>query len=64
MTGDIIIEIMFGWPGVQRSAPEAAQAHDYSLVQGIVLVIAPTVIVTTFIANLLHGWMDPRIGYP
>lgn len=63
VTGGIIIETMFAWPGVGRLAYEAAQARDYPLMQGIVLMIALTVILATFVADLLYGWVDPRIRY-
>ena len=38
-------------------------AQDYAVVQGVVLVVAVTVVVSSLIVDILYGWLDPRIQY-
>jgi peptide/nickel transport system permease protein len=61
--GMIVVETVFAWPGVGRLAYQAALSRDFPLVQGIVLMIALIVILATLLADILYGWLDPRIRY-
>ena len=59
MSGALVIETVFGWPGL-GSALRSAGSGDSALVVGIVLVIATGVLVTNVLTDLLYLWIDPR----
>jgi peptide/nickel transport system permease protein len=59
--GAIVIETIFGLPGVGRLLVTAIQQRNYVVVQGGVLVIAALFIFVTLLCDLLYGWLDPRI---
>ena len=61
LSGAIITETVFSWPGIGRLLIEAIQTRDYPLVQGVVLVIAVTYVVVNTFVDLLYGFIDPRI---
>ena len=61
--GQVLIETVFGIPGLGRLAVEALFSRDYAIVQGIVLVIALFVVVCNLIVEISYGWIDPRIHY-
>ena len=60
MTGSVVIEIVFGLPGVGRLFVEGALNRDYPVVMGVVIVFAATIIVLNTLADLLYGYLDPR----
>jgi peptide/nickel transport system permease protein len=59
LSGALVIETVFNWPGL-GSALRSAGAGDSDLVVGIVLVIATGVLVTNVLLDLLYLWIDPR----
>jgi len=61
--GAIQTETVFSWPGIGRLVYEALMARDYPILQGAFLIISITVIVANFIADILYGYLDPRIKY-
>jgi peptide/nickel transport system permease protein len=61
--GQVLIETVFGIPGLGRLAVEALFSRDYAIVQGIVLIIAVIVVVCNLIVEISYGWLDPRIRY-
>jgi ABC-type dipeptide/oligopeptide/nickel transport system permease component len=61
--GAVIIETVFGWPGVGRLAVDAIFNRDIPMIQGIVLVGAVIFVVVNLIVDLLYGILDPRIRY-
>jgi len=61
--GSIVVETVFGWPGIGRLAYESTFARDYPLIQGIVVMIAIIVIGVNLLSDILYGWLDPRIRY-
>ena len=63
LTGTIITETIFAWPGVGRLLIQAISFRDYPLVQGCILFIAATYVAMNLIVDLLYGWLDPRIRY-
>lgn len=62
LTGAILTETIFAWPGLGRLLIQAIAHRDYPLVQGCVLLIASTYIVVNLAADLLHGLLDPRVA--
>jgi len=63
LTGAIITETIFSWPGLGRLLIQAIRLRDYPLVQGGVLVIALTYVVVNLLTDLVYAALDPRIRY-
>jgi ABC-type dipeptide/oligopeptide/nickel transport system permease component len=61
LTGAIITEQIFSWPGLGRLLLDSISKRDYPQVQASILVIALTYIFVNFISDLLYGVVDPRI---
>ncbi|HEU4522929.1 MAG TPA: ABC transporter permease [Thermoanaerobaculia bacterium] len=61
LTGAIITEQIFSWPGLGRLLIQSINSRDYPQVQASILVIALTYIMVNFISDLLYGVADPRI---
>jgi peptide/nickel transport system permease protein len=61
--GSIVIEQVFGWPGLGRLSLAAIQQRDYGVVQGIVLFVATGFVLVNFAVDLVYLWLDPRIRY-
>ncbi len=63
LAGTVVIETVFGRPGIGRLIVDAILNKDFPLVQGIVLVIAISYVVVNLIVDLLYAFLDPRIRY-
>jgi ABC-type dipeptide/oligopeptide/nickel transport system permease component len=63
LTGAIITEQIFSWPGLGRLLITSITTRDYPQVQASILVIAVTYILVNFASDLLYGVVDPRIKY-
>ncbi|MFD1911206.1 ABC transporter permease [Halodurantibacterium flavum] len=61
VAGAIVVESVFGWPGIGRLLVVAVSQRDLAVVQGLVLVIAVTMVLANLIVDLLYGLLDPRI---
>ena len=61
LTGAIITEQIFSWPGLGRLLITSISNRDYPQVQASILVIALTYIMVNFLSDLLYGVVDPRI---
>ncbi|MEM9292057.1 MAG: nickel ABC transporter permease [Acidobacteriota bacterium] len=61
LTGAIITETIFSWPGIGRLLIQAIRLRDYPLIQGGVLLIAVTYVVVNLATDLLYAVLDPRI---
>jgi peptide/nickel transport system permease protein len=59
--GAVVIEAVFGWPGMGRLAVEAANGRDYPLILGITVVVAALVVACSLLVDLAYTWLDPRI---
>ncbi len=59
--GSILIEYIFVYQGIGLLLSQAIGKRDYPVMQGILLVTTITVILSTALADLLYGWLDPRI---
>jgi peptide/nickel transport system permease protein len=62
LSGAIITETIFSWPGLGRLTLFAIQTRDYPTVQGCVLVIAMTYVAVNLATDLVCAWMDPRVA--
>jgi ABC-type dipeptide/oligopeptide/nickel transport system permease component len=63
LTGTIITETIFGWPGVGRLLIQAINTRDYPLVQGCILFISVTYVAMNLLTDLTYGFLDPRIRF-
>jgi len=63
LTGSIVIEQIFGLPGIGRYFVQGALNRDYTLVMGTVILVAAFVIVFNLIVDLLYAVLDPRVRY-
>jgi len=63
LSGSIITETIFSWPGVGRLTIQAIDARDYPLVQGCILFIALCTVAVNLLTDLLYSRLDPRIRY-
>jgi peptide/nickel transport system permease protein len=61
MAGAIAVESIFSWPGIGLATYEALKGPDLPMLQGIFLVFSTAMIVCNFAADLLYGWLDPRV---
>jgi len=62
VSGAILIEVIFSWPGIGRELYEAVLNRDYPMLQGGFLVITITVIIFNYLADLAYAWLDPRVS--
>ena len=63
LTGTIITETIFAWPGLGRLLVQSIQFRDYPMVQGCILLIAVTYVAVNLLTDLAYGFADPRIRY-
>lgn len=62
LAGAVVVEAVFGLPGIGQELVQAINQRDYPLVQGIVLITAAMVVVANLLADALNRWIDPRSG--
>jgi peptide/nickel transport system permease protein/oligopeptide transport system permease protein len=63
LTGTIITETIFAWPGVGRLLIQGIGYRDYPLVQGCILFIAVAYVAMNLLVDVVYAWLDPRIRY-
>ena len=61
VTGSVVIETIFGIPGIGRYFIQGALNRDYTLVMGTVIVYAVLIILLNLIVDLLYGLLDPKV---
>jgi len=61
ISGSVIIENVFAWPGIGRLVWGAIQRQDYPVVQGVFIIITVLTVVCNIIADVVSGLLDPRI---
>lgn len=62
-SGSVVIESVFGWPGLGRLAIEAANGRDYPVILGATLLAGLVVVVVNLLVDLLYAAVDPRIRH-
>lgn len=63
ITGSVVIESVFAWPGTGLLAIDAVRARDFQVVQAIVIIFAAVFIMTNLMVDILYAYIDPRIRY-
>lgn len=61
LSGAVVIESVFGWPGLGLLMLDALFERDYPLIMGLFIVISLSVTIITFIVDILYTYLDPRI---
>jgi peptide/nickel transport system permease protein len=61
--GAVITEQIFGWPGMGRLFIDSAFRSDYPVLQGILAVSSAFIVLSNLVADVMYGWLDPRIRY-
>jgi peptide/nickel transport system permease protein len=62
-SGAVLVETVFGWPGLGRLLLDSANTRDRPVLLGLVLLVAFSVVVANLLTDLLYACVDPRIGY-
>jgi len=63
LSGALILEVLFNFPGMGQLTYVAIQQRDYTQIQGDVLVTATIVVLINLMVDVSYGWIDPRIRY-
>ena len=63
ITGSVVVESVFAWPGTGLLALDAVRARDFQVVQAIVIVFAAVFICANLVVDILYAYLDPRIRY-
>jgi len=63
LTGSLVVEQVFGLPGIGRYFVQGAVNRDYTLVMGMVIFYAALILLLNLLVDLLYGWLDPRIRH-
>ena len=61
ITGTVVVETVFAWPGLGRLAVEATLQNDFPLVTGLTVIFAAVFLLSSLAADLLYAYIDPRI---
>jgi peptide/nickel transport system permease protein len=59
----VLVEAVFAWPGVGQLLLSSLSSRDYPVMLGIFLLVSLAVVIANLVADLVYGWLDPRIRY-
>ena len=63
LTGAVVVETVFGWPGLGSLAVKAVLNNDFPVMTGVVMIFAAIFVVANFLVDILYAYVDPRIRY-
>jgi oligopeptide transport system permease protein len=63
LTGSVVVESIFGIPGIGRYFVQSALNRDYTMVLGTVIVFSSLLVAFNLVVDLLYAWLDPRVSY-
>jgi ABC-type dipeptide/oligopeptide/nickel transport system permease component len=63
VTGAVVIETVFSWPGIGRLMAESVIGRDFPVVQALVLLVAVVVLMVNLLVDITYAYVDPRIRY-
>lgn len=63
ISGAVILEQIFNWPGIGKLLYEAITFHDYPLIMGLTLMFAVATLLSQLLADILYAFVDPRVTY-
>jgi len=61
--GNVLLEVVFSWPGMGRELVDAVIRRDFPVAQGAFFVMGLVLIIMNLLADLLYGYLDPRVTY-
>ncbi len=62
LTGAVVTETIFDWPGIGSLFFSAIEKRDYPLIQGLILCFTATFAIINFLVDMMNGWVDPRLN--
>ena len=63
LNGSVIVETIFGWPGIGNLVVNSILSHDYLMVQGTILFVAIIYLAVNFVVDIVYVWANPEIRY-
>lgn len=63
LNGSIVVETIFGWPGIGRLTVDSINMRDYMMVQGCIVFVAILFVVINLLVDISYRYIDPRIRY-
>jgi peptide/nickel transport system permease protein len=63
LSGAVLVEVIFGYPGIGALLFQAIQENDHFLIQGIVFTVIVALGFATLVLDIVYPWLDPRISY-
>jgi peptide/nickel transport system permease protein len=63
LSGAVLVEVIFGYPGIGTLLFQAIRENDHFVIQGIVFTVVVALGLTTFVLDIVYPWLDPRISY-
>jgi peptide/nickel transport system permease protein len=63
LSGAVLVEVIFGYPGIGTLLYQAIREGDHFVIQGIVFTVIVALGFTTFVLDVIYPWLDPRISY-
>jgi peptide/nickel transport system permease protein len=63
LSGAVLVEVIFGYPGIGALLFQAIKENDFFLIQGIVFTVIVALGFATFVLDVIYPWLDPRITY-
>ena len=63
VTGSLVAETVFAWPGLGQLAIQALQNADYALLQGVVIIFTLMFVLAALLVDVLYAYINPRIRY-
>ena len=63
VTGSLVVETVFAWPGLGKLAIEALAGNDYPLLQAVVIVFTLLYVAAALLVDIMYAYIDPRIRY-
>ena len=63
VTGAVVIETVFAWPGIGRLMADSIMGRDFPVIQALVLLVAVVVLMVNLLVDIMYAWVYPRIRY-
>ena len=63
LSGAVLVEVIFGYPGIGTLLFQAIRENDHFVIQGVVFTVILALGLTTFVLDVVYPWLDPRISY-
>ncbi|MBX6342924.1 MAG: ABC transporter permease, partial [Thermomicrobiaceae bacterium] len=63
LSGDVLVEIVFSWPGIGRYAITGITQFDYNAIMAVTLIIAVAYVLMNLVVDIVYMFLDPRITY-